>query len=120
MHLYTGLRQKGAELLWRVPCVKVETIVIWEDGLVWTMYGNPLRGGISDYGWQALETASPKQIRDRYGFEAMGPAEREKFARRDGFANWETMYRFWRTTHQLPFYGGIWHWDYEKRTKEKP
>ena len=28
LHLYTGLRQKGARLLMRVPCVKVEDITI--------------------------------------------------------------------------------------------
>jgi hypothetical protein len=28
LHLYTGLRQKGARLLMRVPCVKVEHIKI--------------------------------------------------------------------------------------------
>jgi hypothetical protein len=28
LHLYTGLRQKGAQLLMRVPCTRVEEIVI--------------------------------------------------------------------------------------------
>lgn len=34
MHMYIGLRQKGARLLMRRPCVKVQEIEIWERGVV--------------------------------------------------------------------------------------
>lgn len=33
MHLYTGLRQKGARLLMRRECVKVQDIEITDDGV---------------------------------------------------------------------------------------
>jgi hypothetical protein len=32
-HCYTGLRRKGAQLLGRWPCVKVEDVLIFKDGL---------------------------------------------------------------------------------------
>ena len=35
MHLYTGLRHPGAQLLMRVPCVKVETIAIAVNHAIW-------------------------------------------------------------------------------------
>lgn len=33
MHLYTGLRHKGARLLMRVPCVKVQEVSIRPSGI---------------------------------------------------------------------------------------
>jgi hypothetical protein len=37
-HCYTGLRQKGARLLGRWPCVKVEEILIFTEGLRWRIF----------------------------------------------------------------------------------
>lgn len=65
LHLYTGLRQKGARLLMRTICTKVEEIEITETPLV-------LIDGM-----------------------ALDCSEREQLARRDGFANWEEMKEFW-------------------------
>jgi len=65
MHLYTGLRQKGAELLMRVPCLRVEEIEI-----------SPLM-------YVSI---------DGHGLSA---DEEEELARRDGFANFAEMMQFW-------------------------
>lgn len=35
LHLYTGLRHKGARLLMRTVCTKVEEITIGVDGVIW-------------------------------------------------------------------------------------
>ncbi len=65
LHLYTGLRHKGARLLMRVPCTRVEEIEI---------------------------TATPLVIIDGMALDC---SEREQLARRDGFDNWEHMRDFW-------------------------
>lgn len=66
-HLYTGLRQKGAVLLGRYPCTKVEDIEITTDGRV-------IVNGIE-----------------------LGADERESLALRDGFRfGFAEMIRFWR------------------------
>lgn len=65
MHLYTGLRQPGAKLLMRVPCVKVEDIHIAADGFI------TIDGVI------------------------LAPDEREQLAKRDGFADFIEMMQFW-------------------------
>lgn len=85
LHLYTGLRQKGARLLMRVPCVKVEEIEI-KDGA----FGDENHASVTIDGVKL----------DR--------GERESLARRDGFANFEEMIQFWRG--RLPFKGHIIHW----------
>lgn len=85
LHLYTGLRQKGARLLMRVPCVKVEEIEI--------------RAGIFfDENHASVTIDGVKLDRE----------EREALARRDGFSNFEEMIHFWRG--RLPFKGHIIHW----------
>jgi uncharacterized protein YqfB (UPF0267 family) len=81
LHLYTGLRQKGARCLMRVACVKVEEITVAVDGTV-TIEGVQLSDG-----------------------------ERDDFARRDGFpGGWPEMYAYWLAIHQLPFEGHVIHW----------
>jgi hypothetical protein len=81
LHLYTGLRQKGARLLMRVPCVKVEVITIAVDGTM------------------AID-----------GIQ-LSESERDAFARRDGFPKgWPEMFEFWTSIHRLPFEGHIVHW----------
>jgi len=81
MHLYTGLRQKGATLIARVPCVKVENILITTGGWV--------------------------RIDGLY----LADDEREALARRDGFESFAAMLEFWREPkNRLPFRGKIFHW----------
>jgi uncharacterized protein YqfB (UPF0267 family) len=65
MHLYTGLRQKGAQLLMRRQCVKVEQIVINESG-------NIVIDG-----------------------EMLTQSEMDLLARRDGFESHADMMSFW-------------------------
>jgi hypothetical protein len=85
LHLYTGLRQKGAKLLMRAPCVKVEEIEI-KDGA----FGDEHHALIAIDGVKL----------DR--------SEKEALARRDGFTDLEQMIQFWRG--RLPFKGHIIHW----------
>jgi hypothetical protein len=92
MHLYTGLRQKGAELLMRVPCVKVEEIEI--DACGHECNCDPF---VSIDGVELEES------------------EREGLARRDGFKNFESMLDFW--AGRLPFRGHITHWSIVRKKK---
>lgn len=81
LHLYTGLRRKGARLLMRVPCVKVERILITPGGVI------------------------------RIDGEYLDDSERELLARRDGFADFASMLAFWqKPKNRLPFHGHIIHW----------
>ena len=83
MHLYTGLRHKGAALIDRVPCVKVENILITPGGMV--------------------------RIDGIY----LGDDERESLARSDGFESFAAMLAYWRSKKKgngLPFRGKIFHW----------
>lgn len=89
LHLYTGLRQPGAQLLFRAPCLKLEDIHITAGHNVFVV-GNCLTQD-----------------------------ERESLAWHDGFRlaglekAFELMMQFWEG--RLPFSGHIIHWDYEKR-----
>ncbi len=65
MHLYTGLRQKGARLLMRVVCIRVDTIYIDERQQVFL------------------------------GEEQLSADECEGMAVRDGFASFADMMSFW-------------------------
>lgn len=89
MHLYTGLRQKGARLLARVPCVKVEEIRIDQPAFcapeIWI------------------------------NSERLNADEAEALAVRDGFSCFESMMAFWRG--RLPFVGNIYHWSWEARER---
>lgn len=82
LHLYTGLRHKGACLLMRVLCVKVEEVHI---RLV--------------NGWDASIAVNMIDLDD---------SEREALARRDGFRDFAEMMQFWK--ERLPFRGHIIHW----------
>jgi hypothetical protein len=80
LHLYTGLRQKGARLLMRATCVKVEEIVI-------------------------TNTKLKRIVIDGHMLDM---DEEESLARRDGFKNFADMVKFWKG--RLPFKGNIIHW----------
>lgn len=90
LHLYTGLRTKNTKLLMRVPCVKVEEIVITDT---------PLR---------------------RVAIEGhlLDTDEEEALAKRDGFADFADMMTFWEG--RLPFKGHIIHWKSAEKVKVKP
>lgn len=85
LHLYTGLRHKGATLLMRTICTKVEEIVI-------DVCGHECN-------------CDPFVSID--GIE-LGESEREALAIRDGFENFEAMLDFW--AGRLPFRGHVIHW----------
>ena len=106
MHLYTGLRQKGAKLIFRAPCVQVDTILIYHRA-IWLSEGVPLHG-LSKSGWAALWGHEEAK-----GFTRLDPTETDRLAQRDGFFDFLDMETFWMG--RLPFYGGIWHWDYRNR-----
>lgn len=96
LHLYTGLRRKGARLLMRVECVKVEPITI--------LYFRNHR-------------IAPKEvvIIDRY---ELNRDECEVLARRDGFSSFGEMMSFW--DGRTPFEGQIIHWKAVRATAGKP
>ena len=116
LHLYTGLRQPGAELLMRAPCIRVESIVIWVDGAVFI---GPV-GPMNPYLLHNPSRASLVRLDDH---------ERDLLAWRDGFrvpllgrapnrtpgsgGHFNLMMKFW--DGRLPFAGHIIHWDYAKR-----
>lgn len=89
MHLYTGLRRKGAKLLMRTQCVRVEEIEIKD-------------GAFFDENHASVSINGVKLDR----------SEREELARRDGFDDFEQMIQFWRG--RLPFHGHIIHWKGQK------
>ena len=108
MSLFTQLRRANARLLFRAPCLKVETVVLWKEGDVWLADGPPLMG-LSEQGWSDLAAVGL-----RCGFRALSQAEKEAFAIADGFRNWKAFLRC-RRKDCLPFYGGVWHWDFAQR-----
>jgi hypothetical protein len=85
MHLYTGLRHKGAELIMRVPCVAVGEIEI--DACGHECNCDP---------FVAID-----------GVE-LSESEREALAICDGFESFDEMLNFW--AGRLPFKGQIAHW----------
>lgn len=89
LHLYTGLRQRGAICLMRVPCVRVQEIRL-------------------DYS----EVPHPSLLRVVIDGEALSHDETEAFFRRDGFPGGSReAEEFWRD--RLPFEGQIIHWQYQ-------
>jgi hypothetical protein len=90
LHLYTGLRQKGARLLLRVPCIAVEEIEIDACGHECN--------------------CDPLLVIDGVQLDA---TERDQLARRDGFDDFNDMLDFW--AGRLPFKGHIIHWQFSKQ-----
>ena len=95
LHLYSGLRQKGARLLMRVPCVKVEEIEIMHRI---ERFKNPDNGKIERVEWFSI----------RIDDQELSGSENEELARRDGFSDFQEMMKFW--DGRLPFEGQIIHW----------
>lgn len=94
-HCYTGLRQKGARLLGRWPCVRVEKI---EIAGAWESHSGDFFGAVTIEG-NTLDTD-----------------ELEQLARRDGFSSFAEMIEFWRG--RLPFSGNLIHWDFSSPVKD--
>ncbi len=90
-HCYTGLRQKGARLLGRWPCVRVEEIEI--------------AGG-----WEALSGEFFGDV--KINGDSLFEDERQQLAKRDGFESFAVMMEFWRG--RLPFLGDIIHWEFNR------
>lgn len=67
LHLYTGLRHKGARLLMRATCTKVETVKIE------ALFGRIMVNG-----------------------ELLDDSEQEQLAKRDGFKSHYEMVSFWQ------------------------
>lgn len=81
LHLYTGLRQKGARLLFRAECIRVEEIVITPGSMV------------------------------RVAGQWLEEDECEALARRDGFPDFASMMKFWKEPRdRTPFRGHVIHW----------
>jgi hypothetical protein len=93
LHLYTGLRQKGAQLLMRVRCTKVERITI-RGGFTGAITTRPLFIAIDDVHLLLDEC--------------------EQLARSDGFESLLEMVAFWRG--RTPFKGHIIYWNFEQQT----
>ena len=89
-HNYTGLRQKGARLLGRWPCVKVQDVMIDV---------HPITG----FGMVFVD------------FECLSLDEREALAISDGFVSFSQMLLFWKG--RLPFVGDMIHWDPDQPAK---
>lgn len=92
LHLYMGLRTRSVELIMRVPCVKVEDVLIRRTC------------SLSSDATDIFEVAI-----DGVGLER---DEKESLARRDGFESFARMMDFW--TGRLPFIGHIIHWSTPK------
>jgi uncharacterized protein YqfB (UPF0267 family) len=83
LHLYTGLRQKGAQLLMRPRCTKIKGIYI---DLI--------------FGRHCIYVDRVKLSRD----------ECDRLAQADGFFDFAEMMKFW--AGRLPFEGDIIHWHF--------
>jgi hypothetical protein len=90
MHLYTGLRRKGAWLIGRVECAKVETITIREESSI------------------KFDDATGHLFAVKIDGQKLAADECEQLARRDGFSSFREMMDFWEG--RLPFRGQIIHW----------
>lgn len=121
MHLYTGLRHKGATLLFRAPCIRTEFVRITEDHRVFigASFGHE---SCRPYGEGHLVPG---------GFVELTADERDLLAWRDGFridgtvmeitdpptaphiGCFALMMQFW--SGRLPFEGLIYHWGYDRR-----
>jgi hypothetical protein len=93
-HLYTGLRQKGAQLLMRTRCTRVEEIQIL-GGILATLRIRPF----------VIKVEGIKLSLD----------ECEQLARSDGFKDLAEMVEFWKG--RTPFVGDIIHWEFPAKQR---
>lgn len=83
-----GLRTRSVELIMRVPCVKVEDILIRRT--------------------KTFSEDAPDNFEVVIDGVGLEDDEKEALARRDGFSNFTEMMKFWNG--RLPFIGHIIHW----------
>jgi hypothetical protein len=96
LHLYTGLRQKGAQLLMRTVCTMIQDIRMELDGGT-VLYSSSLESHI----------ICPRLIVDG---NALAADECQRLAIADGFVDFPTMMAFWEG--RFPFTGDIIHWSF--------
>jgi uncharacterized protein YqfB (UPF0267 family) len=84
LHLYVGLRRRGAALIMRARCIKVEDIVLRVDN--------------QDHLQVIIDGV------------ALDQSEKELFAQRDGFSSFWEMCEFWNGLY--PFNGDLIHWKF--------
>jgi hypothetical protein len=82
LHLYTGMRTKACELIFRTRCTRV----------------------------QAIEIDASTSAMVRIDGVLLDASEREELAQHDGFDNWDQMLAFWEG--RLPFKGQMIHWKF--------
>jgi hypothetical protein len=105
-HCYTGLRQKGARLLGRWECLKVQDIRIQ---LRCRKDGFPIDLGIWVDG-QRLDPDEVNQLAWRDGFRPVRKCDA-----------WVAMFHFWHDVHGLgPFAGNLIHWKFKKESTSTP
>lgn len=97
LDLYAAPRTKSMRLIFRAPCIGIEQIRILPDDPSREIY------------------SARVQLRGCW----LDPSELDGFAKRDGFADFQEMRRFWMVHRTLPFDGFVFHWDFAKRTAEK-
>ena len=94
-HCYTGLRQRGAELLGRFKCVRIDDITIDLAGEGRLQHEGPLKVFING--------------------ELLDIGETEAFFRRDGFRgeglSGRQALEFWKA-REFPFHGDLIHWEF--------
>jgi hypothetical protein len=105
LHLYTGLRQPGARLLFRAPCVRIENIRI-DRARVW-INDNEL----------SLDEKDILAWHDGFRYDGtMMEICDPPVAKSTGCFN--LMLQFWVEKHRTTeFIGHIIHWHYEQRSK---
>lgn len=101
LHLYTGLRQKGAEFILRAPCVKTEDVEIYKRGL---------HERIRICGYE-LNFDEADALAWADGFRYVAPLYKHEPDRKEDCFD-GLMVQFWEG--RLPFRGWITYWDYSK------
>lgn len=111
VYLYSGLRTKHAKLIALEECTDVRTIKIWSGGIF------ICKQRLDDYKFDLYLNSKYIPLG-----HSLSQLDRNILAWKDGFrpegsslANpdgcFDLMFRFWRQTHALPFFGDIVRWE---------
>lgn len=93
LYLYTGLRHKGARLIRKATCVKVEEIRMeWHEFVIRRPQG----------------FIPGRRLRVWIDGEELRDDERQALAKRDGFEDWRAFVIHWFP--RVPFVGDVIHW----------
>jgi hypothetical protein len=112
LYHYTGMRTKQATLIAKDLCLDVKTIVIGSAGRVWLFCRR-----LTDSEAEQL-LATEEVTATGAEFDILDQAEKDQLAWVDGFRPegsslehptgcFDLMFRWWNTTHELPFVGDI-------------